>query len=74
MFFGFTLFVYSGNKLHSIQRACANRIFPHTIPSQFENTCKDDNAHFIECTHTCRPDGGNATYCNDEILWNPPGW
>jgi len=59
----------NGNGLHSMQRDCAERIIPHTVPAEFTNTCKDDNSHFIECTHTC-----DTAFCNNDIQWNPAGW
>ncbi|KAF6017387.1 hypothetical protein EB796_024301 [Bugula neritina] len=56
--------------LFEIVRDCAYRIFPVPVPAQYENTCKDDNAHFIECTHTCT----SGDLCSTSLSYAPPGW
>ncbi|XP_067944792.1 uncharacterized protein [Watersipora subatra] len=65
----FTSIFKNGGALKDVQRDCYNRIFPNPIPVKYENTCKDDNSHFIECTHTCTGD-----LCSTNLSLIPPGW
>ena len=54
--------------MHQVTRGCAFNVIP--AGREHDNTCKDDNTHFVECIHTCT----SSDLCNKEISLTPDGW